>query len=234
MTDRPRQRTRPTTTHEKAGLALTDAITRAQQGDEQAFRQIYRTVQPRLLNYLRATVGKTDAEDVAAETWMRIARDLRSFHGDAQGFLAWSATIARHRATDHLRRQKPVTLLPHDQLPHQPTHRDTADHVEEILSTETALALIHQLPPDQAQAILLRVIMGLDAATTAHILGKRPGAVRTAAHRGLRTLSKRLTPSTNPDPPKQTSDNRAVTLGRTVADPPKRSVAILSPAKRPG
>jgi RNA polymerase sigma-70 factor (ECF subfamily) len=233
MTDRPRPRAHPTAAYE-AGPTLTEAIARAQHGDEQAFRQIYRSVQPRLLNYVRAMVGETDAEDVAAEAWIGIARDLRAFHGDAQGFLGWTATIARHRATDHLRRRRPVIPLPHDQLPQQPTQRDAADHAEEILSTETALALVGQLPPDQAQAILLRVIMGLDVAATARILGKRPGAVRTAAHRGLRTLSKRFTLSTNADPPKQTPDNRAVTLGRTVADPLASRVAILNPAKRPG
>lgn len=179
---------------------LTEAITRAQHGDEQAFRQIYRSVQPRLLNYLRAMVGESDAEDVAAETWICIARDLRSFHGDTHGFTAWAATIARHRATDHLRRQKPVTPLPLDQLPHHPTQRAAADDVEELVSTEAALAMIRRLPTDQAQAILLRVIMGLDAATSARILGKRPGAVRTAAYRGLRTLSKHVPLGTNTDP----------------------------------
>lgn len=179
---------------------LTEAITRAQHGDEQAFRQIYRSVQPRLLNYVRAMVGETDAEDVAAEAWLRIARDLRSFHGDAPGFTAWAATIARHRATDHLRRQKRVTPLPHDQLPDRSIQRGAADEFEELLSTETALALIRRLPPDQAQAIMLRVIMGLDATTSARILGKRPGAVRTAAYRGLRTLSRHLPLGSQPDP----------------------------------
>jgi RNA polymerase sigma-70 factor (ECF subfamily) len=31
--------------------------------------------------------------------------------------------------------------------------------------------------------------MGLDAASAAEVLGKRPGAVRTAAYRGLRKLA---------------------------------------------
>jgi RNA polymerase sigma-70 factor, ECF subfamily len=48
------------------------------------------------------------------------------------------------------------------------------------------------LPPDQAEAVLLRAVLGLDAQTAARILGKRPGAVRTAAYRGLRTLAREL------------------------------------------
>jgi RNA polymerase sigma-70 factor, ECF subfamily len=172
--------------------ALSDALTRAQHGDEQAFRRVYRAVQPRLLNYLRALVGETDAEDVAAETWARIARDLPSFHGDADGFRAWASTIARHRATDHLRRRRPVTSLPHELLPHRPTPHDTASQAEETVTTRAALALIAQLPPNQAQAVLLRVVMGLDAPAAARVLGKRPGTIRTATHRGLRALARKL------------------------------------------
>ncbi len=64
---------------------------------------LYRDVQPRVLRYLQAIVG-TDAEDVASETWLQVARDLPGFRGDGDGFRGWVATVARHRATDHLRR----------------------------------------------------------------------------------------------------------------------------------
>ncbi|MGW5234218.1 sigma factor-like helix-turn-helix DNA-binding protein, partial [Streptomyces nodosus] len=42
--------------------------------------------------------------------------------------------------------------------------------------------------------VLLRVVVGLDAPAAARVLGKRPGAVRTAAHRGLRRLARELAP----------------------------------------
>jgi RNA polymerase sigma-70 factor (ECF subfamily) len=174
---------------------LGAAVARAQDGDEDAFRHVYRAVQPRLLNFVRALVGEADAEDVASETWSRIARDLRSFRGDADGFRGWAATIARHRATDHLRRRRPGISLPLDEFPHRAAGNDTERDAVEGISTASALALIAELPPDQAQAILLRVVIGLDAKSAGQILGKRPGAVRTAAHRGLRHLAGRLRPS---------------------------------------
>jgi RNA polymerase sigma-70 factor (ECF subfamily) len=62
----------------------------------------------------------------------------------------------------------------------------------ETVSTDWAITLIATLPRDQAEAVLLRVVMGLDAATVGRVLGKRPGAVRTATHRGLRRLAERL------------------------------------------
>lgn len=65
---------------------LTAAVHAAQDGDENAFRTVYRAVQPRLLGYVRTLVGEADAEDVASEAWLQIARDLDRFSGDADRF----------------------------------------------------------------------------------------------------------------------------------------------------
>jgi RNA polymerase sigma-70 factor (ECF subfamily) len=57
------------------------------------------------------------------------------------------------------------------------------------LDTDWALTLIATLPRDQAEAVMLRVVAGLDVKQAAAVLGKRPGAVRIAAMRGLRRLA---------------------------------------------
>jgi RNA polymerase sigma-70 factor (ECF subfamily) len=61
-----------------------------------------------------------------------------------------------------------------------------------LVGTADALELIASLPQDQAEAVLLRAVVGLDAKAAARVLGKRPGAVRTAAYRGLKTLKQRI------------------------------------------
>ena len=45
------------------------------------------------------------------------------------------------------------------------------------------------LPAIQAEVILLRVVAGLDTEAVAQLVGRSPGAVRVAAHRGLRRLA---------------------------------------------
>ncbi|WP_326721057.1 MULTISPECIES: RNA polymerase sigma factor [unclassified Streptomyces] len=169
------------------------AVARAQDGDEAAFAVAYRLVQPGLLGYLRGIVGD-DAEDVASDAWLEIARDLGRFKGDGAGFRGWTATIGRHRALDHLRRLKVrprATTLEQDVLELPGTH-STDDQALEALSTQDALELVARLPRDQAEAVLLRVVVGLDGPAAARVLGKRPGAVRTAAHRGLKRLARQL------------------------------------------
>ncbi|PTA42394.1 RNA polymerase sigma factor [Micromonospora sp. RP3T] len=167
---------------------LNEAVTAAQAGDEEAFRFLYRSLQPALLRYLTTLVGG-DAEDVASETWLQISRDLPSFTGGE--FRAWSVTIARNRAMDHLRRQRrrPVVPVPVQALNDLAGDADTADRAGEALGTESALALIRTLPPAEAEAVMLRAVIGLDAETAGRVLGRRAGAVRTAAHRGLRRLA---------------------------------------------
>jgi len=182
---------------------LAPVVAEAQRGDADAFRALYRDTQPRLLRYLRALVGD-DAEDIASETWLQISRDLASFHGDGDGFRGWAATIARHRALDHLRRaarRPPPILVPAEDLAGLAARDDTAATALDAVATDAAVRLIASLPPDQAEAVLLRAVLGLDAATAAQVLGKRPGAVRTAAYRGLRTLARHLDQARSRPPP---------------------------------
>jgi RNA polymerase sigma-70 factor (ECF subfamily) len=181
------------TVDESGNADLTAALALALGGDENAFRVLYRAIQPGLLRYLRVVAG-ADAEDVASEAWLQVARDLGSFRGDADGFRGWVTTIARNRAVDHHRRQsrRPVADGSVAELAGRPGPSDTAESVVDAVATDAALALIARLPPDQAEAVVLRVVLGLDAKAAARVLGKRPGAVRTAAHRGLRKLAEYL------------------------------------------
>ncbi|MFF0446965.1 RNA polymerase sigma factor [Streptomyces sp. NPDC004609] len=173
---------------------LTAAVLAAQDGDEGAFRTVYRAVHPRLLGYVRTLVGEPDAEDVASEAWLQIARDLDRFSGDADRFRGWAARIARNRAFDHIRMRgrRPAVGGDETELNGRPAESDTADEAMEALATGSTMALIARLPQDQAEAVVLRVVVGLDAKSAAKTLGKRPGAVRTAAHRGLKRLAELL------------------------------------------
>ncbi|HZF90847.1 RNA polymerase sigma factor [Streptomyces sp.] len=172
---------------------LGAAVARAQEGDEAAFAVAYRLVQPGLLGYVRGLVGD-DAEDVTSDAWLEIARDLGRFKGDGAGFRGWTATIARHRALDHLRRQRvrPRSSALEQDVLDLPGRHSTHDQALESLSTRQALELVRALPRDQAEAVLLRVVVGLDGPAAARVLGKRPGAVRTAAYRGLKRLARQL------------------------------------------
>jgi RNA polymerase sigma-70 factor, ECF subfamily len=171
---------------------LSSALRAAQEGSDAGFAVLWRSLQPAVLRYLRVVAGGA-AEDVASETWLQVSRDLARFRGDVDGFRVWLFRIARHRGIDERRRVARRPATPYDlSIPTPELERaapDAADEAARRAETDWALALIATLPPDQAEAVMLRVVAGLDATHAAAVLGKRPGAVRVAAMRGLRRLA---------------------------------------------
>jgi RNA polymerase sigma-70 factor, ECF subfamily len=116
---------------------------------------------------------------------------LSGFRGDQSDWRAWLFTTARRRSIDETRRRSRRPTSPLDDLePGQmPSAPDTADLALRNLATQRAIALVSALPPLQAEVIMLRVVAGLDTEAVAELLGRSPGAVRVAAHRGLRRLA---------------------------------------------
>lgn len=168
---------------------LDDALAGACAGDEAGFLELWRSFQPRLLRFLRV-VGCDDPDDVASETWLQVVRDLHKFAGGQDEFRRWLFTIGRNRAIDaaRARSRRPVAqvtvgldILADGQL--------VEDQVLDGISVQGAVALLARLSPDQAEAVALRVIAGLETPDVARILGKSAGAVRIALHRGLKTLA---------------------------------------------
>ena len=178
------------------GSTFAAVLDRTRRGDESAFSTIWREFHPSLVRYLRIVAGNA-AEDVASETWAAVATSIDRFDGDETAFRAWLFTVARRRAIDHFRREARRPSVPVDPVtlgtaPIAASSADPGQAALDTIATESALALIAQLPPEQAEAVVLRAIAGLDVAHVAAIMQKRPGTVRVLAHRGLRTLARRL------------------------------------------
>jgi RNA polymerase sigma-70 factor, ECF subfamily len=174
------------------GARFDAVLQRAQQGDAAAVGELWRDANPMLLRYLRVTAGQ-DAEDIASATWLRAAEGFDSFSGGEPGFRRWLVTIARNTHLDDVRRaSRRREQVSEDvaELVEQGPERgaDPAVHVEERMSTRRALRLIESLPPDQAELVMLRVVVGLDVGDVAAVTGRSPGSVRVAVHRALRRL----------------------------------------------
>jgi RNA polymerase sigma-70 factor (ECF subfamily) len=174
-------------------LAFQGALAAARLGEEWAVALLWRDLHPRILRYLRVAVGDSDAEDVASDVWLEVARGLGRFDGDESAFRAWVFTIARRRVIDagrkvQRRRTDPMSPQQFDREP-----ADAPDELEARLALDAALRRVARLPDDQAEVVALRVLAGLSAEQVAEIVGKRAGAVRVLQHRGLRRLANELT-----------------------------------------
>lgn len=163
----------------------------ARRGDEAGFTLLWRALHPPLLRYL-AVRGDEAPEDIAAETWLQVVRDLRGFRGGAPEFRAWLFTVARHRAIDQgrARAARPVVPVAEPREVRETAVPSAEQYAVDRESTATALRLVATLPRDQAEMVMLRVVAGLDVAAVAELVGKKPGTVRVAVHRALKSLSR--------------------------------------------
>jgi RNA polymerase sigma-70 factor (ECF subfamily) len=156
-------------------FAFQGALAAARLGEEWAVALLWRDLHPRILRYLGVAVGDSDAEDLASDVWLEVARGLGRFDGDEPAFRAWVFTIARRRVIDAGRR---VQRRRTDPMPPQQIDRgaDAPDEFEARLALDAALRHVARLPRDQAEVVALRVLAGLSAEQVAEIVGKHAGA----------------------------------------------------------
>jgi RNA polymerase sigma-70 factor (ECF subfamily) len=166
-------------------------IERARAGDRDALAALWRSHQHLLLRYFRGR-GSTQPEDLASQVWIDVAESLHRFEGDGDAFRRWLFTIARRRQIDVARRsgRRPEDL-------EATAGADRADEssvraFDEVGALDRALAMVRRLPPDMAEAVLLRIVADLAVDEVAQIMGRREGHVRVLVHRGLRKLADQL------------------------------------------
>jgi RNA polymerase sigma-70 factor, ECF subfamily len=177
------------------GDEFNRVLAAAQVGEQWAVGRLYRSLQPSVLRYL-ASRQPADAEDIASQVWLEVARGLARFDGAEEEFRALVFTVARRRLSDarrarHRRRADPVPVQMHVE-----TASGTADPAEAVAARLDGSAAIQRiaalLPAAQAEIVLLRVVGELSVEEVAAIVGKRPATVRVVQHRALRRLAKEL------------------------------------------
>jgi RNA polymerase sigma-70 factor (ECF subfamily) len=159
----------------------------ARAGEDWALTTLYRDLQPGVLAYARSQRPQ-EADDVASETWISVARSLGSFRGGEDDFRRWVFTIARRRLLDLSRAEWRHTQLVSEMSAAESSAPEATSDPLSSIETREALALVAQLPAGEAEVIVLRVLAGLSAADVAAITGRTTIGVRVTQHRALRRL----------------------------------------------
>ena len=163
----------------------------AQQGDTEAFGQLYDRYVDVVHRYAYARLGdRTLAEDVTSETFLRALRRIETVSYMGRDVGAWFVTIARNLVLDHVKsgrnRYEVVSAEPIE-----PTVgiEGPEPAVLRRLSAEELLRCVRELPPDQQECVVLRFLQGLSVAETAAVMTRNVGAVKALQHRALRRLA---------------------------------------------
>ncbi|WP_051471148.1 RNA polymerase sigma factor [Patulibacter minatonensis] len=170
---------------------------RAAQGDDDAFAAFYRRHLPVVIGFhLRRTGRPEFAFDLAAETFAAVIVALPTFRPGDGSAVAWLFGIAHNKLRHSLRRGR-VEAEARQRLRHEPIvlEDDALARIEDLgtQTTEHDLrAALADLPDDQRDLLLARVVDERPYAELARELACSEAVVRQRVHRGLRLLRSRL------------------------------------------
>ena len=172
--------------------SLEEAVQAAQAGRPWGLQAVYEELAPRVHGYLRAR-GASEPEDLTSEVFLTVFSRLATVTGGAEGLRTLIFSVAHARLVDDLRRQsRRGPTISYEDWHDDRTTGSTEDEAVGRLDTSDVRALLDELPADQRDVLLLRVVADLDLEQTAAAVGRSAGAVKQLQRRGLLALRARL------------------------------------------
>ena len=165
--------------------------------DVAAFEAVYAHYRPRLFAFLlRLSRGRTLAEDLLDETWLRLVAHAGSLRPDTR-LAPWLFTVARNLYWTHRRSRLVEDAAAADLLTlwpareNRPSPFDLASTGELERRVERALAA---LPPQHREVLLLVGYEGLTPTEAAGVCKVTPEALRQRLARARAALAEALEP----------------------------------------
>ncbi len=171
------------------------------QGDERISREIYRRLLPAVEAALYRVLGRREAEheDLVQTSFEQIILTLSERrYAQACSLNTWASTLAAHVALKALRsryRRRSVfnTALEPDEISELPSGGDDVERtVGNRREIERLRHLLSELPPAQAEAVVLHDLMGHPLAEIATITGASLAAAQSRLVRGRKELGLRM------------------------------------------
>lgn len=160
--------------------ALDDAalVARTRDGDLDAFGVLWERHRGAVTRAARSFTGY-DADDVTAEAFARVLRQVRAGGGPDSEPRAYLVRTARNVATEWARRDGGAALAPLD----EEAAGATDDHADAVDRRAAARAAYERLPERWRQALWYRDVEDLPVAECARILGATPNSTTVMLRR---------------------------------------------------
>ncbi len=187
----------------------------ARSGESEALSTLYRQFLPRIFGYIATRVAdRATAEDLTSEVFLKMVEGIGQLRAsDEPGFAAWLLQIARLTIADYYRKRKYqpvfVSLEPTfgeeetygewGTIPSNQPDGDPAQWIEAREEWARVVAAINTLTEEQRQVLVGRLIIGLDVATVARMVGKKANAVKSLQFRALQSLQRVLSNQQTPE-----------------------------------
>lgn len=172
-------------------VQLRSLVAWAREGDPDAWEALYRRAYPRLFAYARRRLATDEqAEDAVSEAMVRAMKRIVDFTWSGAGFDGWLFGIVRNVVYEAYRQG--AKSVPTDaNAPGAEVAWDGPGPLDGIVADEETTMMrtaFSRLTDADRQVLELRVVVGLDSAQAAAVMGRESGAVRTAQSRALQRL----------------------------------------------
>lgn len=166
------------------------ALKLAAQGDQEAFGVLYERYVGRIYSYIYYRTGNQhDAEDLTARVFFRALRHVENYKDRGLPLSAWLYRIAHNLVANWHRDNSRRKEIPLDEII---LVRHGGDLPEMVLieneEKENLLKILHHLPDDRQQLILLKFVEHMSNAEIGQVMGRSEGAVKSLYHRTLLSL----------------------------------------------
>src|SRR5215510_6912304 len=121
----------------------------ARRGDRPAFGRLYQRYRRIVHGVLLAYVSYTEAEDVMQDVFLHAMERVSDLRDDG-AFGGWLTRIARNRAIDYLRHERPTVEVTE--------HNAGASRMDE---GEAAMEALRRLPDTYRETLILRLVEGM-------------------------------------------------------------------------
>ena len=171
----------------------TQLITRAQQGDEEAFSALFESHKRRVYSLcLRMTGNTAEAEDLTQEAFLQLFRKISTFRGES-AFSTWLHRLAVNVVLMHLRKKglQQVSLDELDTSQDEPVKRDYGDDDRRLVGSIDRISLaqaISDLPPGYRAVFVLHDIEGYEHNEIAEIMDCSVGNSKSQLHKARMKL----------------------------------------------
>jgi RNA polymerase sigma-70 factor (TIGR02952 family) len=166
-------------------------VTLAQQGDGEAFGQLYDRYVDTVFRFVYFRVNdRALAEDFTSETFLRALRRIGTISYQGRDIGAWLVTIARNIIFDHMKSARHrLEITTADTIEGSVSSPSPEAAVIDLLTSERLMAAVKRLNDEQRECVMLRFIQGFSVSETAAVMGKNDGAIKALQHRAVRKLA---------------------------------------------
>ncbi|HKO96683.1 MAG TPA: sigma-70 family RNA polymerase sigma factor [Pyrinomonadaceae bacterium] len=169
-------------------------IAACQEGDRDAFRQLFETYKDKVFSIAIYSLGGDEAvaSDVSQQVFLKLMTTIGQFRGDS-AFTTWLYRLVVNACADEQRKRRRFLSFGDWTPVNKPEDKRSQEHrYAKLELADSVKGAIQELSPKLRMPILLKYVEGMSYDEIATVLDCSKGTVASRLNRGHQSLAKKL------------------------------------------